>query len=250
LIVGDSATHGKGTVQSLVQLRPLVQRMDGVTTNDPGAIKITVRKFYRANGESTQLKGVTPDIVLPSVNNYAEVGESALDDPLPWDTIKAAKYSPENRIKPVIEEIQARSDNRIAEDQDYQYVLEDIALYQKRLADKSVSLNEAERRQEKKRNEERIEARKQERKSRPALEETVYEISLKHVTQPGLPTPLNSEDDSQDDLADDPSLAADEASDEDDDSPPPVDVNLREAQRILLDLISLSNPTELAAQNR
>ncbi len=90
LIVGDSSTHGKGTVQSLIQLQPMLNYVLPQSTNDPGALKITVRKFYRASGESTQLHGVVPDIVLPSVNNYADIGEASLDDPLKWDTVPSA----------------------------------------------------------------------------------------------------------------------------------------------------------------
>ena len=66
LIVGDISTHGKGTVQSLNPLKPFMIN----STNDPGELKITIRKFYRISGASTQLKGVTPDMVLPDVFNY------------------------------------------------------------------------------------------------------------------------------------------------------------------------------------
>ncbi len=80
LIVGDSSTHGKGTVQSLTQLAPILRSQLGLSaSNNPGAVKITIRKFYRASGSSTQLKGVTPDIVLPSIwDNHTEIGEAAL----------------------------------------------------------------------------------------------------------------------------------------------------------------------------
>src|SRR5205814_3762614 len=72
LIVGDTSTHGKGTVQSLLQLANYMRRTGAAATNDPGAVKITIRKFYRASGSSTQLKGVVPDMVLPSVNDQLE----------------------------------------------------------------------------------------------------------------------------------------------------------------------------------
>src|SRR6185503_11415976 len=68
VIVGDSSTHGKGTVQTLLKVGQLLR-----TQSELGSLKITIRKFYRASGSSTQLKGVVPDIILPSVNNYAEV---------------------------------------------------------------------------------------------------------------------------------------------------------------------------------
>src|SRR6266436_8051537 len=79
LIVGDSATHGKGTVQSVNPLRPFMHVPDAMLTNDPGDLKLTIKKFYRASGASTQLKGVVPDIVLPSIfNESKEIGEQAL----------------------------------------------------------------------------------------------------------------------------------------------------------------------------
>src|SRR5207253_8935457 len=61
------------------------------STNNPGAVKVTIRKFYRPSGSSTQLKGVVPDLVLPSLNNYAEVGEASLENPLSWDTIERSE---------------------------------------------------------------------------------------------------------------------------------------------------------------
>ena len=62
-------------------------------TNDPGALKLTIKKFYRPSGASTQLKGVVPDIILPSLfNESKDIGETALDNPLAWDTIPSAKY--------------------------------------------------------------------------------------------------------------------------------------------------------------
>jgi carboxyl-terminal processing protease len=112
LIVGESSTHGKGTVQSLIQLQPMLSYVLPESTNDPGALKITVRKFYRASGESTQRRGVVPDIVLPSVNNYAEIGEAALEDALEWDTIPSAPYVREDRIAPVLDQLRERSNER------------------------------------------------------------------------------------------------------------------------------------------
>lgn len=251
VIVGDSSTHGKGTVQSLVQLQPMLDQFLE-TTNNPGALKITIRKFYRATGASTQLKGVTPDIVLPSVNNYAEVGEPSLDDPLPWDTIPAANFVSENRIQPLLEPLRRRSDERVAKDPDFAYIREDIELYQKHKADKTVSLNEAERRRELNENEARIETRKQERQSRTETPEKTYELTLQNVDLPGLPPPLGATNQPAADpllagtlgsqnsgisavaetLEDGENSAADSAS--------AIDATLKEAKRILADLIDLS----------
>ena len=87
IIVGDTSTHGKGTVQNLNPLRPILVS----SLTDPGTLKITIRKFYRVSGASTQLKGVVPDIILPDVWNYDDdIGETSLENPLPWDTVPSA----------------------------------------------------------------------------------------------------------------------------------------------------------------
>jgi carboxyl-terminal processing protease len=243
LIVGDSSTHGKGTVQSMIQLKPMFPE----STKDPGAIKVTVRKFYRASGDSTQQRGVVPDIILPSVNNYAEVGESALEDALPWDTVPSTSYVKENRVAPLLDQLRERSDQRISADTDFEYVREDIALYREYLADRSVSLNLEERRREKARSEARVEARKQERAARPPIRETIYELTLSQLRTPGLPDPVSHDPNKRK-----PDAGGDEEGEEAGDAgDPAADVTLKEAKQILLDLIQLSEtaPT-LAEQGR
>jgi len=238
LIVGDSSTFGKGTVQSLMQLEPHLTFGSNRSTNNPGALKLTVRKFYRASGSSTQLKGVVPDIVLPSVNNFAEVGEASLDHPMAWDTIPTAKFAPVRAVEPLLPELRKRSEARQATDRDFAYLREDIAIYQKYLADKSASLNEETRRREKKENEDRSDAREQERKSRPEPETKTYELTLGTVDQPGLP-PAESKTNEV--------AKVDAPTDPDDDDTDPagktplVDVQLKEAKRILLDMIDLTS---------
>ena len=249
LIVGDSSTHGKGTVQSLIQLEPYVHRLSD-STNNPGALKVTIRKFYRASGSSTQLKGVIPDVVLPSLNNYSEVGEASLEYPLPWDEIQSAKYEKLNLIQPILPELLKRSSERVAADKDFSYLQEDIETYRKYLAEKSVSLNEEARLKEMKETEEKIEARKQERKARHDSQEKVYELTLKQVDLPGLQplvktnavTPAEAQKDDANPDADEDVAAEDKV--------PAVDVTLKETKRILLDLVGLSIPnTAIAVHN-
>jgi len=240
LIVGDASTHGKGTVQSLIQLEPFV-RKSGDSTNNPGALKVTIRKFYRASGSSTQLKGVVPDIVLPSLNNYAEVGEASLENPLPWDTIPGARYEKLNLVQPVLPELRKRSSERVAADKDFAYLQEDIETYKQHLAEKSVSLNEEARLQEMKESEAKVQARKKERKTRSEPEEKLYDLTLKQVDLPGLPQPpAKTNEVSKAETKKD-----DSASDEEEEFGPEdkvlaVDVALKETKRILLDFIVLS----------
>lgn len=189
LLVGEQGTHGKGTVQQLLSIKDMIQGRTQ-TTNDPGALKLTIRKFYRASGKATQLKGVLPDIVLPAVNNVAEIGESALDNPLPYDEIAAASFEPLGRAGPFLPELRRRSESRVAQSREFDYVREDMALYKKLMADKTVSLNEAERLKEKDENEARAKARDKERLARAEPERKVYELTLKLCDDPGLPPPM------------------------------------------------------------
>jgi carboxyl-terminal processing protease len=189
LIVGDSSTHGKGTVQSLIQLSPYMRQFGLASSQNPGALKVTIRKFYRASGASTQLKGVTPDIILPSVNNFAEVGESSLENPLPWDTIAPTNYVKLNLVESYVEELRKRSEKRTSTEKDFLFIKGEIERFKKILAEKSVSMNEAVRLKEKQEADERSKARKKELASRPEPKETVWDITLKLAAEPGLPDP-------------------------------------------------------------
>ncbi|MBK8807745.1 MAG: carboxy terminal-processing peptidase [Bacteroidales bacterium] len=91
VIVGTTSTYGKGSVQNVVDIdQSLPAQMDDV--KPLGSLKITIQKFYRIDGSTTQLKGVIPDIVLPDNYSYLEIGEKELDYPLAWDQIPAVKY--------------------------------------------------------------------------------------------------------------------------------------------------------------
>ncbi len=92
LIVGGAHTHGKGTVQTLFDLNRNLPLLFRRKYDDLGTLKITIQKFYRINGSSTQYKGIVPDVVLPSILDYLETGEQYLDNSLPWDQVAPVKY--------------------------------------------------------------------------------------------------------------------------------------------------------------
>lgn len=268
LVVGDSTTHGKGTVQTVQELNRTLPDVE-----NPGALKVTIRKFYRASGGSTQLKGVIPDLPLPSINDYAEIGEGSLDNALTWDSIPGVKFNKLNRIQPWLAELSKRSAERIAKDQDFAYVNEDIARFRKALADKSVSLNEARRRSEKAADEARVAARKKELADRHEVQPTTWEITLKLADKSGLPPamtnkvvvavsksdervlkgakagavssvpPVNSSTNRVDSVAAQaiPRSVDDPDAEEPEETGVAADVHLKEAERILLDLIRLSS---------
>ncbi len=127
LIVGDSRTHGKGTVQTITQLG----RDKGV-----GSIKVTCSMFYRINGDSTQKHGVTPDLSIPSALDYMEVGEDNLPNAMEWSHIRPAVYMPSGELARWRPELAERSNARRAADPRY-------AAYLK-LLDRVRQLNENE----------------------------------------------------------------------------------------------------------
>ena len=109
IVVGERSTFGKGTVQNIIQL-----------PQGLGALKTTVAKFYRPGSHSTQNKGVVPDIVLPSLNNHLEIGESAQDYALPWDSIRKALFTPWDDLSAVLPTLEHRSKSRLKKKDGFQ----------------------------------------------------------------------------------------------------------------------------------
>jgi carboxyl-terminal processing protease len=191
LIVGDTSTYGKGTVQNLNPLRPFIWSANESASNDPGTVKITIRKFYRISGASTQLKGVVPDIVLPdTLNAMTDVGESSLPNAMPWDTIPKADYNPVNMVQPYVSELRRLSDARVATNQDFSYIRQDIDEFKKLQADKTASLNEDEELKQAEEDALREKARETERAGRKAPDEKIYEITVENAGKPGMPPML------------------------------------------------------------
>jgi len=144
LVIGDNATHGKGTVQSLLDLgRQLFQRLPNAPSL--GAIKITMQQFYRPAGQSTQLEGVKSDVELPSITTHLPVGESDLDHAIAFDKVPSATFKSSGRVSDaMLKSLRDNSNQRVAEDEDFRKVVKDIAQYQKRKNEKTVSLIETE----------------------------------------------------------------------------------------------------------
>lgn len=143
LVVGDMKTHGKGTVQTLSSLDNLIVFLLGKRVKS-GSVKVTCAKFYRVNGESTQLKGVTPDIVFPSFYDVMDLGEDKLDNPLAWDTIKAVPFRPapeKELLNSSVMALRAASEKRIHENADFELLKNDIARYEQIRSEKEISLN-------------------------------------------------------------------------------------------------------------
>jgi carboxyl-terminal processing protease len=145
VIVGEH-TFGKGTVQ---QHRGLGRVYD-LYEKPLGSIQYTIAKFYRINGGSTQHRGVLPDIAFPTAINPEDWGESKEENALPWDQIQRAKYSPLNELNTDIEYLSSLYQQRIKNNPEFNYLLEDISIYQAEKDDKTISLNLATRQSERK----------------------------------------------------------------------------------------------------
>ncbi|MES2182623.1 MAG: carboxy terminal-processing peptidase [Pseudomonadota bacterium] len=154
IIIGEQS-FGKGTVQTVVDLDQLVK-------NDQpkfGELKMTVAQFFRINGGTTQLRGITPDISLPSAADTESFGESSFDNALPWSQIKPAKFTPTGNLKNLIPTLIASHNARISKNKDFQYLMEDIAEFKTQQNKNLISLNEVERRKEREAQEARLTAR-------------------------------------------------------------------------------------------
>jgi carboxyl-terminal processing protease len=137
VIIGQQ-TFGKGTVQNLYSLDQYVRRPED---EGLGQLTLTIGKYYRVTGESTQHRGVDPDISLPSHIDITVVGESVRDSALPWDTIRTTKFRAGEPLDNTIDTLTASHNSRSKEDPDFQYLLEGIRDIEEIRSRKTVSLN-------------------------------------------------------------------------------------------------------------
>jgi carboxyl-terminal processing protease len=140
VIIGDSSTHGKGTVQAVLEMKNFLPRLSQEVANT-GAAKLTVRKFYLPNGASTQKKGVTPDITLPSIDDFLPIGEGTLPRALVWDEIKTTAFTgkalDQTYVQPLLQASKARQDSL----EEFAYLKKSIDWFREKQDHKTVSLN-------------------------------------------------------------------------------------------------------------
>jgi len=204
LIIGGQ-TFGKGTVQTI---QPL----------NHGELKLTLAKFYRVSGQSTQHQGVLPDIDYPSIIDTKEIGESALPEAMPWDTIRPVVKPAADPFKPFLSQLKAQHEARSDKDAEFTYIRDRLALTKKLMDEKTVSLNEQDRRAR----HDEIEAKQlalENTRRKAKGEEPLKE--LKKEDEDALPT-------------------------EDENTKPEDDAYLSETGRILIDYLSAS--TKVAKQ--
>ncbi len=238
LIVGSLSTHGKGTVQTVMPLN------NWVRLPDSGKLKLTVSKFYRVVGSTTQKQGVIPDLILPSPYDYMEIGEATLPNCLEADHTEKLNYRRVNRVAGRVEPLTKLSNGRVKDDQDFAYILEDIETLKKRLKDKSISLNETKRLTEKDEEKAKRDNRKKERKTRGDAKESVFDLTIKMIK---TNTKLGDEVENEEKPIRLEETPEDGEVEEEEEDQPKLDPHMRETLHILHDYIKLLDPKKQVA---
>ena len=256
LIVGDKNTFGKGTVQTILEIGRFTSLL-GNRSQEDGALKLTIQKFYRVAGGSTQLHGVASDIVLPTLSDLPEFGEGALKNCLPYDEVPKAKFAKWTEGRGLfVDELKRRSEARVQGDQEFHYVMEDMDRLRKRLDENRISLNEDVRRAELDQDKVRKETRTKERLARHVEDMHMIRLTLDNVDKPNIQPILfpgklaaNKKGGNK--------VAPEAASDTDSDSPglddgtkePAIDPERDETLNILSDLVDLNRGPTTASTN-
>ena len=262
VIVGDKNTFGKGTVQTILPIGRFASLL-GSHSDEDGALKLTIQKFYRVAGGSTQLHGVASDVVLPSLSDLPEFGEGALKNALPYDEVAKARYTKWSDSHSLfIDQLRRRSEERVKNDPEFHYVMEDIDRLRHKLDENRISLNEDQRKKELQDDKLRKETRSKERLARNQEEPRIYRVTLDTVDKPNLQlimypgklaeakkngTAPKVDPDAASDA--DTDLVAGAGSADDDTKTPAIDPERDEALNILADLVDLSHGPKTASAN-
>jgi len=248
VVIGDSSTHGKGTVQTVVEMKKFASQL----ANSPaktGAAKITIQKFYLPDGSSTQLKGVISDIVLPSVDQYLPIGESDLPHALVWDKIQSSTFHGEPIDHRVLARLQLLSAQRQASLQEFAFVRKYVDWFKDRQAQKLVSLNLEERRKQKEADDAFRKDNKVERELLAKDDFPFKEFRLGPPLPPKVVEPKTEGPPKAAGAKDEDSDLEDVDEDANADAYGKVDVSLREALRVVNDAIELGRNHEYWASD-
>lgn len=260
VIVGDKNTFGKGTVQTILPIGRFASLL-GSHSDEDGALKLTIQKFYRVAGGSTQLHGVASDIVLPSLTDLPEFGESALKNALPYDEVPKARYTKWSDTHSLfVDQLHRRSEERVKNNPEFHYVMEDMERLRHKIDENRISLNEDVRKKELQDDKLRKELRSKERLARNQEEPEIYRLTLDTVDQPNLQLVMypgklaemkkkgtfpNVESEAASDSDSD--LGGGGNGTDDDTKDPVIDPERDETLNILADLIDLSRGPKTAA---
>ena len=262
VVVGDKNTFGKGTVQTILPIGRFASLL-GSRSDEDGALKLTIQKFYQVAGGSTQLHGVASDVILPSLSDLPEFGEGALKNALAYDEVAKARYTKWSDSHSLfIDQLRRRSEERVKNDPEFHYVMEDIGRLRHKLDENRISLNEDQRKKELQEDKLRKETRSKERLVRNQEEPQIYRVTLDTVDKPNLqlimyPGKLAEAKKNGTTPKVDPDAASDADTDliggaggaDDDTKTPAIDPERDEALNILADLVDLTRGPKTASAN-
>jgi carboxyl-terminal processing protease len=238
VVIGDSSTHGKGSVQQVVEMKQLNRQL-AASPAKTGAAKFTIQKYYLPSGASTQLKGVVPDIVLPSIDDFLPIGESDLPHALVWDQIPSSFFDGTPLDPKIVAPLRQASLERQSKLAEFGYLKKNVDWFKARQEQKLVSVNLADREKQKAADDA---FRKEMKAEKEQIAKGDYTFKPFYL---GGPPPAKIKAPKKDDEADD------EADlDEENDTYVKADVHLREALRVVEDAIALGRNRELWASNR
>ncbi len=235
VIIGDTSTHGKGSVQTVIEMNRVLSNL---LSDDAkaGATKLTIQKFYLPNGASTQLKGVVPDIVLPSVDEFLPIGESDLPHALAWDEIPSSLFDGSPYKPAILQPLVEASLERQQSLEEFSLLRKNIDRFRDQQAEKTVSLNLDKRQERKAADTAFREEMKEERKRLEDADAYAFEETL--LAPPPAPR-IKAEDDN-----DDSENALDA---EEDEHFPKLDIPLRESLRVVVDMLETGTPVRQPA---
>ena len=257
IIIGDKSTYGKGTVQTIL---PVERYMPFFADKSrAGSLKVTIQKFYRIAGGSTQLKGVVPDLQLPSMRDVMDYGEASSQNALPYDEIPAQKYDFSRKTPFPTSELKSRMDSRVNGNPEFAYIKDETQRLKTRIDKNKASLNASVRDKEREENEVRRNKYEDDRdvRAKQVAERLkgdsfkIYHLTLDNVDKPelvvesaqtreqstGMRVAARSKDDDDDD-----------AGDENSKYPYGFEPYKMETMNVLRDLIELNNGSHATAR--
>lgn len=237
IIIGDSSTHGKGSVQQVIEMKQVSRALS--LAPKTGAAKLTIQKYYLPSGASTQLKGVVPDIVLPSVEDFLPIGEADLPRALVWDRIPTSFFDGEPLSPKVISPLLEKSRSRQAGLEEFAYLRRVVERFKQRQEQKQISVNLEERRQQKS-EEDAFRKETKSEKERVAKGDFAFRpFYLGPPPTPRIKAPKKDED--EDELAE---------AEEENETYVRADVHLREALRVVRDAVEMAKDKGTWVSNR
>ncbi|MEO5960707.1 MAG: carboxy terminal-processing peptidase [Opitutaceae bacterium] len=238
IVIGDSSTHGKGSVQQVVEMKNLNQGLGAGPVAKTGAAKFTVQKYYLPSGASTQLKGVVPDIVLPSIDDFLPIGEADLPHALVWDQIPTSSFDGAPLDPKVVTPLRQASLDRQSKLREFAFLRKSVDRFKIRQEQKLISVKLDDRLKQKADDDS---FRKEMKAEKEQIAKDDYQFKPFYLGAPPPPkikAPKKEDDDEDEDLP------------EENDTYVKADVHLRETLRVVSDAIALGRNRDLSVNTR